>query len=93
MIRERKPVQRLRGRRGVEQRKGRLHAEPLCRRCKAKGLTTIATEWDHIIALVNGGTDDDANGQPLCGPCHKEKTAEEFGYRKRVTIGTDGWPE
>jgi 5-methylcytosine-specific restriction enzyme A len=85
-------VERARGRAGVEQRKRRLKAEPLCRRCKAKGFITLATVWDHILPLVLGGTDDDENGQPLCDPCHVAKTAEDFGYRKRSEIGLDGWP-
>jgi 5-methylcytosine-specific restriction protein A len=85
-------IDRVRGRRGVEQRARRLAAEPLCRRCKAKGLITVATVWDHIIPLAKGGTDDDANGQSLCDPCHVEKTNEDFGHRQRVPIGLDGWP-
>ncbi|MFF5491330.1 HNH endonuclease [Streptomyces virginiae] len=30
-----------------------------------------------VVAL--GGTDTDGNVQPLCGPCHKLKTREDFG--------------
>lgn len=85
-------TERLRGRKAVEQRKRRLAAEPLCRRCKAKGRTTAATVPDHIVPLANGGTDDDTNIQCLCGPCHTEKTAEDFGHRVKQEIGLDGWP-
>jgi len=85
-------TERLRGRRAVEQRGRRLKAEPLCRRCKAKGLIVVATEWDHIIPLIHGGDDTDGNGQPLFTPCHVDKTAEDFGYRKRPKFGADGWP-
>jgi 5-methylcytosine-specific restriction protein A len=76
----------------VQQRRRRLAAEPLCRRCKAKGIVRIATVPDHIIALVNGGTDDDSNIQCLCQPCHDAKTAEDMGWRPRPRIGADGWP-
>lgn len=34
-----------------------------------------ATEVDHIIEVVDGGTDDIENLQPLCSSCHKQKTA------------------
>lgn len=85
-------AERLRGRAGAAQRKRRLANEPLCRRCEAKGVITAATVPDHIIALDNGGTDEDSNIQCLCHPCHVDKTAEDFGHRKRVEIGLDGWP-
>jgi 5-methylcytosine-specific restriction protein A len=86
-------VERLRGRAAVAQRKRRLGAEPLCRRCKAKGIVRASVVPDHIVALVNGGTDDDSNVQCLCKPCHDAKTAEDMGYRLKVQIGADGWPE
>lgn len=85
-------TQRLRGRAAVAQRKRRLAAEPLCRMCKAEGIVTLATVPDHIIALVNGGTDDDTNIQCLCQPCHDEKTRADLGHRAKPTIGEDGWP-
>ena len=34
-----------------------------------------ATEIDHIIELAAGGTNSLDNLQPLCKPCHKQKTA------------------
>lgn len=68
---------RLRGRRGVEQRQGRLAAEPRCRHCRERGRLTPATVPDHIIPLAFGGTDDDDNIQCLCDPCHLIKTAAE----------------
>lgn len=84
--------ERIRGQRGVELRNRRLQAEPLCRDCKAKGRITAATTPDHIIPLAKGGQDIDSNIRCLCRGCHLERTAEQFGHRKRVTIGEDGWP-
>ena len=89
---ERNKVERVRGRKAVEARKRFLYNEPLCRQCSTKGRTTLATQVDHIIALVNGGSDGDNNKQPLCDECHKVKTAADMGYRRRVSIGLDGWP-
>jgi 5-methylcytosine-specific restriction protein A len=83
---------RLRGRAAVAQRLRRLRAEPLCRDCAAKGIVTAATVVDHIVPLALGGDDSDANTRSLCTPCHGTRTAEQFGHRKRVAVGFDGWP-
>jgi 5-methylcytosine-specific restriction protein A len=85
-------AERLRGRRGVEQRKRRLEAEPLCRDCKSAGIVRAATVPDHIKPLKQGGLDIDDNIRCLCADCHRGRTAEQFGYRKRVKTGLDGWP-
>lgn len=84
---------RLSGRRGMAQRQRRLLAEPLCRDCKAKGIIRPSTVPDHIVPLSRGGTDEDANVRCLCQSCHEVRTREQFGWRQRVTIGADGWPE
>jgi 5-methylcytosine-specific restriction protein A len=86
------PDKRIRGRRAVALRKRRLYNEPLCRMCKAEGRTTIATVPDHIVPLAKGGEDVDSNIRCLCAKHHDQVTREEFGHRKRVTIGADGWP-
>jgi len=36
-----------------------------------------AVEFDHVIARADGGTDDIANIQALCGWCHHAKTELE----------------
>lgn len=54
-----------------------LNREPLCRECAKGGRVTAATCVDHILAKAHGGTDDEANLQPLCEPCHRAKTATE----------------
>ncbi|MGY1440151.1 HNH endonuclease [Streptomyces reniochalinae] len=35
---------------------------------------------DHIIPLAKGGQDIASNVQVLCKPCHKVKTALDFGH-------------
>lgn len=60
-----------------------LRREPWCRRCKARGIWTIATLVDHIIPLPEGPRLLLENLQPLCDPCHKVKTAEDAAKKPR----------
>jgi 5-methylcytosine-specific restriction enzyme A len=69
-----------------------LEDEPLCRECMRRGFVTEAQEIDHILPLHKGGTEALENLQPLCKPCHAEKTAVDMGYYQRVQTGLDGWP-
>jgi 5-methylcytosine-specific restriction protein A len=86
-------VERLRGSKLQQRRKSYLRLRPLCARCEAKGLVALAEVLDHIVALCNGGSDDDPNNwQGLCIPCHKDKTAEDLGQKVKVAVGLDGWP-
>ncbi len=85
------PGERIRGRRAVALRKRRLQAEPLCRICLALGRTTLATVPDHIKPLARGGEDVDDNVRCLCADCHDQVTRHEFGHRRKVRIGVDGW--
>ena len=45
--------------------------------CQCCGRVTMDLELDHIKNVAQGGTDDEANLQSLCAPCHKEKTQKE----------------
>ena len=45
--------------------------------CQACGLVTSELEVDHIVNVARGGSDDEANLQALCVPCHQAKTATE----------------
>jgi len=54
-----------------------LAREPLCRDCWKRGRVVPATDVDHIIPRVKGGSDDDSNLQPLCHSCHSAKTMRE----------------
>lgn len=46
-----------------------------CRLCQA--LLQAASEVDHIIPRMHGGSDDDSNLQVLCCNCHGEKSRLE----------------
>lgn len=86
-------TERIRGRKGQELRHRRLlRTSYLCEMCQAKGITRIADEVDHITPLAKGGQDIDENTRNLCQEHHLQVTAEQFGHRKRVTTGLDGWP-
>jgi 5-methylcytosine-specific restriction protein A len=51
-----------------------------------------ATVPDHIVPLAKGGCDQDNNIRCLCAGCHRARTAEQFGHRRTVGTGRDGWP-
>jgi 5-methylcytosine-specific restriction protein A len=85
-------VERIRGRALQALRNRLLSDHPLCVMCLGSGRVKAATELDHIIALTNGGSNDDTNLQGLCADCHKAKTTLDLGHRQRCEIGIDGWP-
>jgi 5-methylcytosine-specific restriction protein A len=69
-------------RRWGELRAAQLQREPFCRECARAGNRTPATEVDHVVAIVDGGSfDDPSNHQSLCGLCHWRKTANENARR------------
>lgn len=85
-------VDRIRGRKAQERRQSLFEREPLCRVCSANGRVRLATIADHVIALTNGGPDDETNLQPLCDECSEAKTNVDLGRQPRPVIGDDGWP-
>ena len=59
-----------------------LGSEPLCRKCKARGRMEEACVVDHIKPIEDGGEPYDLqNLQPLCKPCHAEKTRNDEAGR------------
>jgi len=61
-------------------RNAKLHEDPLCEHCLARGETEEAVEVDHIRPFR--GRDDPlrldwANLQSLCAKCHKTKTLRQ----------------
>lgn len=60
-------------------RGGRCH---VCTRRLGSG---IKYQFDHIIALEDGGTDDDSNIAPCCEvPCHRDKTKSDHGKAAKI---------
>ena len=68
---------RKRGRAGQRDRQQVLEEEPFCRHCLEQGRHVKAAEVDHIVALAAGGSDERANKQALCKPCHEAKSKAE----------------
>lgn len=64
-------------------RKAVLAKEPLCRDCMGHGVVTAAEVADHIVPLVDGGSDALDNLQSLCLSCHNAKTQREIVARSR----------
>lgn len=83
-------TQRIRGRKLQRIRERYLRAHPLCKRCAEIGIVRPATDVDHIVALVNGGAEDefdDSNRQGLCTDCHQAKTNEDLGRAEGAQNG------
>ena len=83
-------TKRITGRRLQRIRKQVFAEQPICVACKAKGRVTVATQVDHIVALVNGGEDHADNRQALCASCHQVKTAQDCGYKERAKFDAQG---
>lgn len=53
----------------------------ICQLCK---FPAILPHIDHITALINGGENREANLQPVCRPCHAEKTKADVAIKAKV---------
>lgn len=86
-------IERLSGRKRQQMRERVWLKDPCCARCRiVLPFTSTGFDLDHIVALTNGGTNDESNFQVLCPTCHEDKTNEDLGYTPKVTTGADGWP-
>ena len=81
-------IDRLRGRALQALRDRLLSANPLCVMCQAKKplQASIATQLDHIKAIINGGDarPDDDGYQGLCDACHTDKSRTDMGLKPRA---------
>ncbi|MEZ0495144.1 HNH endonuclease signature motif containing protein [Sphingomonas sp. IW22] len=83
------PVERLRGRAGQRQRLRRLRrTNGLCEHCLKEERVTIAAVVNHIVPLIQGGSDEDSNTENLCAAHDREATARQFGFD--VALGARG---
>lgn len=51
---------------------------PYCASCGCMTAYPEGFALDHIVALVNGGEDEEHNCQILCHRCHDSKTAQDM---------------
>ncbi|MFV8280606.1 HNH endonuclease [Christiangramia marina] len=58
---------------------------PLCIKCKEKGIIKASAVTDHIQRVnVGGDIYDESNLQPLCKSCHNSKSGKEaHGYQEK----------
>ena len=71
-------------------RRAILSKNPLCVYCQKAGRNEVATDVDHILAIVNGGRKYHVdNLQPLCKRCNSVKGARERGPRAKPPPRTD----
>lgn len=68
----------------IAERDGRL-----CRLCGA----TDTLDFDHIVAICNGGTNDLSNGQILCEACHVAKSTRDKAECRHRRLGEGDVPE
>lgn len=61
-----------------------------CACCNVKlGMAGEAVEFDHTVALINGGENRESNIQALRSRCHKVKTRKDVAEKSRVNRKRD----
>jgi 5-methylcytosine-specific restriction enzyme A len=51
-----------------------------------------ADEVDHVVALGEGGSDEESNLAPIHAECHRQKTQEEAQRARERRGGPYSWP-
>jgi 5-methylcytosine-specific restriction protein A len=59
-------------------------AKGCCESCGVKIRGGTKAEFDHTIALINGGINRELNLSLLCVPCHKVKTGADVAEKKDI---------
>ncbi len=70
-----------------------LSQKPLCVKCLSNGVITPAEEIDHILPLRFYPDErfNSQNLQPLCKPCHSEKTYQETLAKRKLNLYKPLW--
>jgi len=55
-----------------------------CGLCNRTIRGSLRPEYDHIVAIINGGRNVESNIQLLCHECHRGKTASDVREKSRV---------
>lgn len=54
-----------------------------CATCAAPFVGKVTPEFDHRLALINGGENRETNVQALCGLCHGPKTRRDVAQKAK----------
>lgn len=55
-----------------------------CAVCTLEIRGKLTPEYDHIVALINGGQHRESNLQVLCSECHKDKTRQDVAEKSET---------
>jgi 5-methylcytosine-specific restriction endonuclease McrA len=55
-----------------------------CAECRREVYARDKPQFDHVVALVNGGEHRESNLRMLCGWCHGQKTRADVREKARV---------
>lgn len=55
-----------------------------CTKCLAKIVGKLTPQYDHAVALINGGENRESNIQLICSECHKLKTKKDVAEKSQV---------
>lgn len=55
-----------------------------CAHCTNRIGGGLSPHYDHIVALANGGSNNEGNLQVLCRPCHLLKTKGDVAEKSRI---------
>lgn len=61
-------------------------ANGFCVLCTRRIGGSVRAQYDHIVALVNGGRHAEGNLQLVCHTCHKAKTAEDVAEKSKTYV-------
>lgn len=67
----------------VKDRILRAHGDA-CAECRRPFDHRMRPEFDHAVALINGGENRESNIRPLCPGCHAPKTASDVRLKVRA---------
>lgn len=62
-----------------------LARHPACYLCSRPFVAGEKIEFDHIVALINGGENREQNLRPVHAKCHRTKTASDVAEKARIS--------
>jgi 5-methylcytosine-specific restriction protein A len=59
-------------------------ADDCCQQCRRPIVGKLRAEFDHIVPLILGGENREANIQCLCADCHSEKSKLDVRLKAKI---------